>query len=487
MSHCSEIIGQVSWLHVIREGMNPYRLFKPLACLAFALCLTAYTADVDLKRPPNFIIIFADDLGYGDLSSYGHPSIRTPHLDRMGAEGVRLTDFYSAASVCTPSRAALLTGRYPIRSGMCSSSRRVLFPDSALGLPAEEWTLAEILKTVGYTTACVGKWHLGHLPQYLPTSNGFDSYFGIPYSNDMDRVPGAGNGRSIFWEPKSEYWNVPLMQNENIIERPADQTTITRRYSEAAVDFIRRSSDKPFFLYLAHSLPHVPLFASQSFSGTSSRGLYGDVIEEIDHGVGQIMAALEEEGLSQNTFLFFTSDNGPWLPFKDHGGSAGLLREGKGCTWEGGMRVPAVARFPGVLPGGSINSSMATTMDLLPTLAKLAGAEIPENVMLDGKDILPMLQGQDWSPHESFIYYRGAEIFAVRFGQYKAHFKTRSGYRDREATPHNPPLLYHLGRDPGELYDIAKDHPEILKTIDRIVEEHKNNLVPRESQLEKRL
>ena len=234
---------------------------------------------------PNIVVIFCDDLGYGDLSCFGHPTIKTPNLDRMATEGVRLTQFYSASPVCTPSRAALMTGRLPIRSGMCSDKRRVLFPDSGGGIPASEVTLAEGLKKQGYATACVGKWHLGHLPQFLPTSNGFDSYFGIPYSNDMDRVNDAPRGRDSFWNPKVEYWNVPLMRDLEIAERPADQTTITRRYAEEAVSFIRKNKDEKFFLYLPHSLPHVPLFLSKEFEGKSLRGLYGDVIEEIDWSV----------------------------------------------------------------------------------------------------------------------------------------------------------------------------------------------------------
>ena len=279
---------------------------------------------------PNIVIIFADDLGYGDLSCYGHPTIKTPHLDQMAQEGIRFTQFYVAASVCTPSRAGLMTGRYPIRSGMCSDKRRVLFPNSGGGMPESEVTLPEALKAQGYTTACVGKWHLGHLPQFLPTSHGFDSYFGIPYSNDMDRVSGAPKGRESFWNPKVEYWNVPLLKDQKVIEQPADQTTITKRYGQQAVKFIEANKDKPFFLYLPHNLPHVPLFRSEEFAGHSERGLYGDVIEEIDNTVGQILNTLRKHDLDENTFVFFTSDNGPWLPFNTHGGSAGLLREGKG-------------------------------------------------------------------------------------------------------------------------------------------------------------
>src|SRR5690606_21781151 len=253
-------------------------------------------------RPPNVIVIFTDDLGYGDLGVYGHPTIRTPRLDRMAAEGMKFTQFYAAASVCTPSRAGLLTGRLPVRSGMASDQRRVLFPDSRLGLPPEEVTLAEALRERGYATAAIGKWHLGHLPEFLPTSHGFDRYFGIPYSNDMDRV-GGPPGQEAFREPKIEYWNVPLMRDTESIERPANQHTITRRYTEEALRFIRENQEQPFFLYLAHSLPHVPLFVSEGFEGVSPRGLYGDVVEEIDWSVGAVLDGLREMGLQERTLV----------------------------------------------------------------------------------------------------------------------------------------------------------------------------------------
>ena len=296
-------------------------------------CAAAPGSTSSQVRTPNLIVIFCDDLGYGDLGVFGHPTIKTPHLDRMAAEGQKWTNFYVAASVCTPSRAALLTGRLPIRSGMCSNRRRVLFPNSKGGLPASEITIAEMLKPAGYATACIGKWHLGHLQQYLPTRNGFDSYFGVPYSNDMDRVAGSPRGREAFWKPKFEYWNVPLLRDEAIVERPADQNTLTRRYAREAVAFIRKNRSRSFFLYLAHTMPPVPLFRSDDFAGESLRGRYGDVIEEIDWSVGQVLQTLRDTGLDRNTLVVFTSDNGPWLIFNEHGGSAGLLRGGKGGTF----------------------------------------------------------------------------------------------------------------------------------------------------------
>jgi len=434
------------------------------------------------SQKPNFVIIFCDDMGYGDLGCYGHPTIRTPNLDQMAAEGQKWTNFYVGASVCTPSRAALLTGRLPIRSGMCDDNRRVLFPDSAGGLPQSEVTIAEGLKTRGYATACVGKWHLGHLPQYLPTNNGFDSYFGIPYSNDMDRI--AGEGRQAMLEPKVEYFNVPLMRDEEIIERPADQTTITKRYTQEAIKFVKKSKNKPFFLYLAHNLPHVPLFVSQNFKDRSLRGLYGDVVEEIDWGVGQILKTLRQQGLAENTFVVFTSDNGPWLIFNEHGGSVGLLREGKGCTFEGGMREPCIMWWPGTIKPGLVND-IGATMDLYTTILTLAGAKVPDDRVVDGLDLSPVLFGTGPSPRKVMFYYRGAKLYAARKGLYKAHFITKPAYGKGNETMHDPPLLYHLGHDPSEKYDISKDHPEIIKDIRKEVALHLANLTPGEDQLAK--
>ncbi len=442
------------------------------------------TAGAD-ERPPNVIVIFADDLGYGDLGCFGHPTIRTPHLDAMAAEGVRLTQFYSASSVCTPSRAALLTGRLPIRSGMCSDRRRVLFPNSGGGIPASEITLAEALRERGYATACVGKWHLGHLPQFLPTQNGFDRYFGIPYSNDMDRVNDAPAGKGAFWEPQVAYWNVPLMRDEAIIERPADQTTITRRYTEKALAFIREKQDQPFFLYLPHSLPHVPLFRSPEFADRSQRGLYGDVIEEIDWSVGQVLETLRELEIEQRTIVWFTSDNGPWLSFDSHGGSAGLLREGKGMTWEGGMRVPTIAWWPGTIPAGRIDTGLGSTLDIFPTSVRLAGGALPTDRVIDGYDLTDSLTGKAASPRQQMYYYRGTELMAIRQGPWKAHFITQGSYvGNTRPVAHDPPLLFHLDIDPSEKWDVADRHPDVIEQLRQAAESHRQTVEPVESQLE---
>jgi arylsulfatase A-like enzyme len=431
---------------------------------------------------PNIVVIFCDDMGYGDVGAFGHPTIMTPNLDRMASEGQRWTSFYVAAPVCTPSRAGLLTGRLPVRNGMASEKRRVLFPDSKGGLPKTEITLARQLKNAGYNTACIGKWHLGHLPDYDPNAHGFDEYFGIPYSNDMDFV--GKDRKESFANPKSEYFNVPLKRNNTIVEQPADQTTITKRYSEEAVKFIKTKRDKPFFLYLANSMPHVPLFRSKEFENKSLRGLYGDVIEEIDWSVGQVLGALRETGLAENTLVIFTSDNGPWLTFGTHGGSGGLLTGGKGGTYEGGMREPTIFWWPGKIKP-SVRPEIATTLDLFPTLSKLAGAKVPTDRVYDGYDISPVIFGTGENPRKEVIYYRDTDVFAIRVGSYKAHFITQDEYGSNDKTIHNPPLLFNLDEDPSEKYNIAKDNPKVIATLKAAMEKHVATVVKVENQLEK--
>lgn len=435
---------------------------------------------------PNFVIIFADDLGYGDLACFGHPTIKTPHLDRMAREGQKWTSFYSAANVCTPSRAGLLTGRLPVRSGMASSKRRVLFPDSAEGLPVSEITIARALKEKNYQTAAIGKWHLGHLPQYLPTSHGFDSYFGIPYSNDMDRVRTAPRGRQAFLTPKSEYWNVPLMENEKVVERPADQTTITKRYTERAVKIINESNGKPFFIYLAHSLPHVPLFTSKEFEGISRRGLYGDVIEEIDWSVGQVLNTIRQNNLSKNTIVVFTSDNGPWLTYNQQGGSSGLLRDGKGSTWEGGMREPTVFWGPNFVKP-AIVQDMGSTLDLFPTILSLAGLEVPGDRIYDGFDLSQTLKLKKKSPRNKMFYYHGTELRAARVGSFKIHYKTYTEYRGQKPIVHNPPLMFNLDIDPSEKYPLNVENHEGFQKVVKVVSDHQENMYIHPSYLEKRI
>ena len=465
---------------------SPFRfgaaLLSGLPRLAPALLLVLTLSLLACQSPPeavqpNLIVIFCDDLGYGDLGSFGHPTIRTPNLDRMAREGQKWTHFYSAASVCTPSRAALLTGRLPVRNGMMSPKHRVLFPDSTSGIPEAEVTLAEALRDAGYATACVGKWHLGHLPRFLPTNHGFDSYFGIPYSNDMDQTRKEST-RELVKTARVEYWNVPLLRDGEVVERPADQRTITRRYSEEAVRFIRKNRERPFFLYLAHNLPHVPLFASEDFLGASKRGLYGDVVEEIDHGVGQIMQALTDLGIAERSLVVFTSDNGPWLPYKEHGGSAGLLRDGKGTTWEGGMREPTIFWWPGQLESAVV-MEMGSTLDLFSTFCEIAGAEVPSDRIMDSYDLSPALFGTGESPRRSMFFYRESKLYAVRQGEFKAHFITKPVYTGRleTETHHDPPLLYHLGPDPGEQYDVARLHPDVIESIEKLAADHRSEMV----------
>lgn len=432
-------------------------------------------------QPPNIVIIYADDLGYGDLGCYGSPVIRTPHLDRMAAEGLRFTDFYSGAEVCTPSRTALLTGRYATRSGM-AGSRRVLFPNSKGGLPPAEITIAEALRESGYATAHVGKWHLGIHEGSRPLDQGFDQSFGLPYSNDMDGRPDLPRGSSGSPNPPADGWNVPLIHNGAIIERPADQTTLTRRYTENAVAFIREKKDRPFFLYFAHTFPHVPMFASDAFKGSSRAGIYGDAVEELDWSVGEVLATLRREGLAARTLVVFTSDNGPWLTMGDQGGSAGLLRDGKGSTWEGGMRVPGIFWMPGRIRPG-VTFQIASVLDLFPTTLALAGSKPPAGLELDGANIGPLLFDREPPRERPFMYYRGDTVYACRLGAWKAHFRTQTGYGQPDPEIHEPPLLFHLGRDPSEKRNVAADHPDVVARIEAALAAHRATVVPAPPQL----
>lgn len=448
--------------------------------LILVTCFSCSEKTTKTEAPPNVIIIFTDDQGYGDLSSFGHPSIITPHLDQMAHEGQKWTQFYAAAPVCTPSRAGLLTGRYPIRNGMTSSKSVVLFPNSAGGLPQSEITIAEVLKQRNYATGMIGKWHLGHLPQFLPQSQGFDYYYGIPYSNDMDAV-------NIKW---SEYkknltnpnlqsdfkrFNVPLMENSKIIERPADQNTITKRYTEKAVEYIKSNKDKPFFLYLAHSLPHIPLFANKDFIGSSNSGLYGDVIQEIDWSVGRVIQTLKDLNLDDNTIVVFSSDNGPWLSYKTHGGSAGPLREGKGTTFEGGQRVPTIFWGPSIVKPKVVNQ-MGSTLDIIHTVASITNTTIPSDRKMDSYDLSPVLKGEsETSNRNEFFYWSRAKPYAVRSNNWKLHIRQKNhpSNKGKNTDVLEFPELYNLEADISEKYDLSNEKTEIVEQLKSIFESHK--------------
>ncbi len=452
------------------------KCLKPLVVL---IVLLGLFANALAAKQPNIVLILADDLGYGDLGCYGNPNIRTPNIDRMASESLRFTEFYAGACLCTPSRAALLTGRLAIRTGMAGGpGRHVLYPTDVGGLPVNEITIPGALKTKGYVTAAVGKWHLGHLPQFLPTSHGFDSFFGLPYSNDMDATSRKfrdedSNGQNPDWH----HFNVPLMRGTNIIERPADQSTLTKRYTAEAIEFIKQNKKKPFFLYFAHTFPHVPLFASEAFKGKSDRGLYGDTVEEVDWSVGEVLKTLREQKLEENTLVFFTSDNGPWLVRKLNGGSAGLLRDGKGGTWEGGYRVPMIARWPSKIKPG-ITHEVASGIDLFNTCLALGGASIPTDRPQDGVDMSPILFQTGPSKRDLHFYYYGDQLYAVRKGKYKAHFTTHDGYSKEPAEKHDPALLFNVQEDPSERFNIAADHADIVADLKTEFEKHRSSIVP---------
>ncbi len=427
--------------------------------------------------PPNVVVIFIDDMGYADIGPFGG-KVPTPNLDRLAREGRRFTDFLVSSAVCSASRAALLTGCYHRRVGIAGA----LGPKAEIGLADAEVTLAELCRAHGYATACFGKWHLGHHPRFLPQAHGLDEFFGLPYSNDMwplhlayADLPPAAQKR------KEGYPSLPLIEGDKVVKAEvdgADQAMLTTWYTERAVDFIGRRHARPFFLYVPHSMVHVPLFVSEKFRGKSGQGLYGDVVMEVDWSVGEILGALDRHGIADRTLVVFTSDNGPWLSYGDHAGSAGPLREGKGTMFEGGCRVPTLMRWPGRIPAGTTCDELASTIDLLPTVASLIGAPLPKH-RIDGKDIGPLLAGAPdaRSPHEAFCcWYGGGQLQAVRDRRWKLHLP--HGYQTLAGRPGGSggrpvpyaqaqigQALYDLQADPGETTDVQEQHPEVVARL----------------------
>jgi arylsulfatase A-like enzyme len=410
--------------------------------------VTAMTARAS-SRKPNIIIIFADDLGYGDIGCFGS-SIPTPNLDRMAKEGVQLTRFYSASPVCSPSRAALLSGRYPARTGVVN----VLMPNASTGLNGTEFTIPKLLKSEGYRTACIGKWHLGTKPDCMPDRHGFDEFFGVPYSNDM--------------------FPLPMLKGSQVVDGSPAQTLLTARFTEQAVDFIGRHRDSPFFLYLAHTAPHIPLVPAERFRGKSGQGPYGDVVMELDWSTGQVLDALKQNGIDEHTLVIFTSDNGPWYQ-----GSSGRLRGRKGTTYEGGVRVPFLARHPGTIPEGTVCEGVSSALDVLPTVARFGGAKIAAGAT-DGIDLWPLLTGEAASvEREALLFFDGWHIQCVRWGPWKLHLSryntppwiTADPPGGRRNLPLPNPELYNIDDDPGEGYDRAPEKPELVADLRRRVEQ----------------
>jgi len=437
---------------------------------AFFACASALALAQD---KPNFIVIFIDDMGWGDISANGQTNYQTPNIDRLAAEGMRFTDFYAMSPGCSPSRAALLTGCYPQRV----SIPQVLGPDSKIGLNPAETTIAEMLKEQGYATAMYGKWHLGVTTPLMPLNHGFDEFFGLPYSNDMWPV----NGKT--WPPLYLYeGNEPVKHIASL----EDQDQLTRLYTERTIDFIKRHKDEPFFVYLPHSMVHVPLGVSTAFKGASNHTYFGDAVMEVDWSVGQITSALRELGLDDETMIVFTSDNGPWLPYGDHAGVTGGFREGKGTTFEGGMREPGIFWMPGRIPAGQVSSEIATTMDVLPTIAHLAGARLPEK-RIDGHDIWPLLtDSAAKSPTKALFYYWPGELQAVRVGDWKLHVPHshrhqkgpggKNGESAGQVMVNIGLSLFNLKDDPYETTNLAQEYPEVTWRLLELMNDMRNDL-----------
>lgn len=449
--------------------------YSILLLISFFSFLTALNQLNESPERPNIILIFADDMAYGDLGSYGAVGWETPHLDELAADGARFTQFYVPHAVCTASRAALLTGTYANRLELYGA----LDHTANHGLNPEETTIAETLKSNGYQTGMVGKWHLGHHKEFLPTQQGFGSYFGLPYSNDM-------------WpnhpETKNYYPPLPLIDGDSTIAFLEDQRELTSWYTYKSLEFIEKNKKKPFFLYLAHSMPHVPLFVSEKFAGKSEKGAYGDVMMEIDWSVGEIRKKLKELELSENTLIIFTSDNGPWLSYGGHAGLQAGLKEGKGTSWDGGIRVPAIFTWPGKIPAGVVQDQAAMTIDILPTLAKLTGSPLPK-LKIDGSDIWPLIQGEKTELKPYFAYYNTNELQAVIYGNWKLVFPhiyrtIPSGTELRnDGTPEKysyirleSPRLFDLSKDKGETTDVSAQNPEILAQLNGFADQARTDL-----------
>jgi arylsulfatase A-like enzyme len=443
-----------------------------LAIMAAALSAAAIASATTASAPPNVVLIFLDDMGYADIGPFGAEGYDTPNLDRMAREGRVFTDFYAATAVCSASRASLMTGCYNVRVGILGA----LAHQANHGINDQETTLGEVFKQQGYATACYGKWHLGHHPKFLPTNHGFDEYLGLPYSNDMWPFhPTAGKN----------YPNLPLIENTRVIDANVtgeDQEQLTTRYTERAVQFIERNKDQPFFVYLPHSMVHVPLHVSDKFRGKSARGLFGDVVMEIDWSVGQILDTLRKHRLDQRTLVIFSSDNGPWLSYGDHAGSTDCLREGKGTMFDGGCREPTVMWWPGQIPAGTACKEPAMTIDLLPTFAHLIGAPLPEH-KIDGRNIWPLIAGEPHakSPQKAYYFYWGRELHAVRRGRWKLHFPHayrtlagKPGGTGGQPVPYEQAKidlsLFDLEVDPGETTNVAAEHPEIVAEIQALAD-----------------